>query len=137
MVKSSKGFLFHGTDANDYDGCLDDQTSQICVRYHTSSNQKNIKNQENKIRGNSGYDKRFLHKVHIQEYWLTIYNDLKYEPPYIELTKNTKGVILPQYGQRKVTNSSYEHVHFLVRKYFSEKQKLIQHLHMLTHGEYI
>ena len=99
--------------------------------------QKTSKIRKRKIRGNSGYDKIFLHKIHIQEYWLTIYIDSKYEPPYIELTRNTKGVILPQYGQRKVTKYSYEHVHFLVKKYFSDKQKVIQHLHMLTHGEYI
>ena len=65
----------------------------------------------------------FLHINHIQELWLTLYIDLKYEPQYIGLTRRKKVVILTQSGLRKNIDSSYNNTDLLVEKSFSVKQK--------------
>ena len=53
---------------------------------------------------------------------MTLYIDSKYEIPHIYFMGGGKVVIFSQYGERKVIDSSYDNVHFLVVKYFDSNQ---------------
>ena len=63
----------------------------------------------------------------MQELYLTLYIDSKYELPYIDLTRRNFWLSYHSMARGKLS----------VRNDFSAKQKKIQHLNMLTHNEYM
>ena len=52
------------------------------------------------------------------ELWLTLYINSNCELTLNDLTIKIQVVALPEYGKRKVDDSSYNTVHLLVGKYF-------------------
>ena len=63
-----------------------------------------------------GYINAFFEKNHMQELWLTLYIVSKFELPYIDFMSEIRVVILPQSGQGKVIDSSYDNFHFSIGK---------------------